>query len=121
MIDLARQASGIAQLPGFIADMDEFYAALDVFIMPSRSEAWGLTALRAMAFSLPVLASNAGKGILPDSHPLSLSCSVLQHASREALADADVVLLVGSEVAAGDHFLACRKSFVVEDDILKHR
>jgi 5-guanidino-2-oxopentanoate decarboxylase len=54
----------------------------------------------------PVLASNAGKGILPDSHPLSLSCSVLQEASRQALADADAVLLVGSEVAPGDHFLA---------------
>jgi 5-guanidino-2-oxopentanoate decarboxylase len=54
----------------------------------------------------PVLASNAGKGILPDSHPLSLSCSVLQAASRQALADADVVLLVGSEVATGDHFLS---------------
>src|SRR5215469_11449455 len=54
----------------------------------------------------PVLASNAGKGILPDSHPLSLSCSVLQEASRQALADADVVLLVGSEVAPGDHFLS---------------
>jgi 5-guanidino-2-oxopentanoate decarboxylase len=53
----------------------------------------------------PVLASNAGKGILPDSHPLSLSCSVLQEASQKALADADVVLLVGSEVAPGDHFL----------------
>src|SRR5258705_5998470 len=54
----------------------------------------------------PVLASNAGKGILPDSHPLSLGCSVLQEASKHALADADVVLLVGSEVAAGGHFLA---------------
>ena len=54
----------------------------------------------------PVLASNAGKGILPDSHPLSLGCSVLQEASKQALADADVVLLVGSEVAPGDHFLA---------------
>ena len=54
----------------------------------------------------PVLASNAGKGILPDSHPLSLSCSVLQEASRQELAEADVVLLVGSEVAPGDHFLA---------------
>lgn len=53
----------------------------------------------------PVLASNAGKGILPQSHSLSLGCSLLQGASREALADADVVLLVGSEVAAGDHFL----------------
>lgn len=54
----------------------------------------------------PVLSSNAGKGILPESHPLSLGCSVLQEASRQALADADVVLLVGSEVAAGDHFLS---------------
>jgi 5-guanidino-2-oxopentanoate decarboxylase len=53
----------------------------------------------------PVLSTNAGKGILPDSHPLSLGCSILQRASQQALADADVVLLVGSEVAAGDHFL----------------
>lgn len=53
----------------------------------------------------PVLSSNAGKGIVPDSHPLSLGASILQPASRQALADADVVLLVGSEVAAGDHFL----------------
>jgi len=60
----------------------------------------------AQRIGAPVLASNAGKGILPDSHPLSLGCSVLQEASKQALADADVVLLVGSEVAAGDHFLA---------------
>jgi 5-guanidino-2-oxopentanoate decarboxylase len=52
----------------------------------------------------PVLSTNAGKGILPDSHPLSLGGSILQEASQQALADADVVLLVGSEVAAGDHF-----------------
>src|SRR6202158_3064966 len=54
----------------------------------------------------PVLSTNAGKGILPSSHPLSLGCSILQEASQQALADADVVLLVGSEVAAGDHFLS---------------
>jgi 5-guanidino-2-oxopentanoate decarboxylase len=53
----------------------------------------------------PVLSTNAGKGILPQSHPLSLGCSILQEASQQALANADVVLLVGSEVAAGDHFL----------------
>lgn len=53
----------------------------------------------------PVLASNAGKGILPHSHPLSLGCSILQEGSQRALADADVVLLVGSEIAPGDHFL----------------
>jgi thiamine pyrophosphate-dependent acetolactate synthase large subunit-like protein len=54
----------------------------------------------------PVLATNAGKGILPESHPLSLGGSILQQASQRALADADVVLLVGSEVAAGDHFVS---------------
>jgi 5-guanidino-2-oxopentanoate decarboxylase len=52
-----------------------------------------------------VLSTNAGKGILPESHPLSLGCSILQEASQQALADADVVLLVGSEVGQGDHFL----------------
>lgn len=53
----------------------------------------------------PVLATNAGKGILPESHPLSLGCSIVQPASQAALASADVVLLVGSQVAPGDHFL----------------
>jgi thiamine pyrophosphate-dependent acetolactate synthase large subunit-like protein len=53
----------------------------------------------------PVLSTNAGKGIVPDSHALSLGSSILQGASQQELADADVVLLVGSEVAAGDHFL----------------
>ena len=52
----------------------------------------------------PVLATNAGKGILRDSHPLSLGGSILQAASHAALKQADVVLLVGSEVAPGDHF-----------------
>ncbi|HLY53822.1 MAG TPA: 5-guanidino-2-oxopentanoate decarboxylase, partial [Steroidobacteraceae bacterium] len=54
----------------------------------------------------PVLSTNAGKGILPESHPLSLGGSILQEASQRALAEADVVLIVGSEVAAGDHFVS---------------
>jgi 5-guanidino-2-oxopentanoate decarboxylase len=52
----------------------------------------------------PVLATNAGKGILPESHPLSLGCSIVQEASQQALSESDVVLIVGSEVSAGDHF-----------------
>ena len=53
----------------------------------------------------PVLSTNAGKGILPESHPLSLGCSIVQTPSQQALADADVVLLVGSQVSMGDSFL----------------
>ena len=53
----------------------------------------------------PVLSTNAGKGILPESHPLSLGASIVRLPSQQALADADVVLLVGSEVGMGDSFL----------------
>ncbi len=63
-----------------------------------------LTAI-AERIGAPVLSTNAGKGILPESHPLSLGCSIVQKSSQRALADADVVLLVGSEVSAGDSFL----------------
>jgi glycosyltransferase involved in cell wall biosynthesis len=54
------QTEGIAILPGFLDDLSEFYAALDVFIMPSRSEGWGLTALGAMANGLAVIATDVG-------------------------------------------------------------
>src|SRR5579883_2949766 len=64
-------------------------------------------ALAAIAERLgsPVLSTNAGKGILPESHPLSLGCSILNKPSQQALAEADAVLLVGSQVSMGDHFL----------------
>ncbi|MGP0072411.1 MAG: glycosyltransferase family 4 protein [Bryobacteraceae bacterium] len=88
MIALARQASGIAQLPGFVDDLDEFYAGLDLFIMPSRSEAWGLTALRAMAFGLPVIASNVGG--LPEVVEQGKSGWLVPSESPEALAGAIV-------------------------------
>jgi glycosyltransferase involved in cell wall biosynthesis len=47
-------------LPGYIEDRAAFFAALDVFLMPSRSEAWGLAALEAMAHGVPVIASRIG-------------------------------------------------------------
>jgi glycosyltransferase involved in cell wall biosynthesis len=60
MKELINQTTGIAVLPGFLDDLSEFYAALDLFIMPSRSEGWGLTALQAMANGLAVIASDVG-------------------------------------------------------------
>ncbi len=64
----------------------------------------GLTAI-AEHIGAPVLSTNAGKGILPESHPLSLGGSIVRKSSQDALAEADVVLLVGTEVSAGDSFL----------------
>jgi glycosyltransferase involved in cell wall biosynthesis len=88
MVELARVASGIAQLPGFVDDLNQFYAALDLFIMPSRSEAWGLTALRAMAYGLPVIASNVGG--LPEAIEHGKSGWLVPPESPEALAEAIV-------------------------------
>lgn len=47
-------------LPGFVDNPEDLFAALDLFAMPSRSEAWGLAALEAMARGIPVIASNIG-------------------------------------------------------------
>lgn len=58
MVKLLRQAGASVQTPGFLEDLSPFFAALDLFIMPSRSEAWGLAALRAMANGLAVIASD---------------------------------------------------------------
>jgi 5-guanidino-2-oxopentanoate decarboxylase len=64
----------------------------------------------------PVLSTNAGKGIFPESHPLSLGCSIVQQPSQRALAEADVVLVVGTEVSQGDHFLP---SLDIPGDIIR--
>ena len=48
---------------------------------------------------LPVVTTNAGKGILPDDHALSVGSSLPFQAMQDRLAEADVVLAVGTELA----------------------
>ena len=45
---------------GFVEDLGSFLAALDLFVMPSISEGLGSSALLAMAYGLPVVASQVG-------------------------------------------------------------
>ena len=48
------------RLCGAIHDLAEFFSALDLFVMPSKSEGLGSSALMAMSYGLPVVASRVG-------------------------------------------------------------
>ena len=52
-----------------------------------------------------VISSTAGKGIIPDSHPLHLSGSTVRSEVQGYIKDADVILAVGTELAETDSFV----------------
>ncbi|HET9177180.1 MAG TPA: glycosyltransferase family 4 protein [Terriglobia bacterium] len=56
----AAAARGQVVLAGYRDNLFEFFSALDVYIMPSRSEGLGSAALMAMAHALPVIATRVG-------------------------------------------------------------
>jgi L-malate glycosyltransferase len=55
----ARSAAKVRFL-GWVEDLCRFFACLDLFIMPSHNEGLGSSALMAMAYGLPVIASRTG-------------------------------------------------------------
>ncbi len=57
------------------------------------------------SLDLPLVASTAGKGIIPDSHPLSLSASTVRPEVRDWLSNRDLVLALGTELAETDSFV----------------
>ena len=45
-------------MPGFIENIYEYYKAMDIFLLPSRSEGFSLALLEAAASGLPIIASD---------------------------------------------------------------
>ena len=59
----------------------------------------------AERLNVGVIASNAGKGIVADTNPLSLGGGVISPAVQAYLAQAEVVLAIGTELAEADSFV----------------
>jgi glycosyltransferase involved in cell wall biosynthesis len=68
VLEKVRLAQGNAQLPGYLKPSPEFYAGLDLFLINSTSEALGLSAIYAMAYGVPVIATRVGglPGVVAD-------------------------------------------------------
>ena len=81
--------------PGFVSDRAAFFESLDLFIMPSRSEAWGMAALEAMAHGVPVIASDAGG--LPEIVENEMGGWLVPAGDADALATAITAAAADSE------------------------
>lgn len=55
-----------------------------------------------------VVTTRGGKGVLPETHGLSLGATLRLPGTRAVLAGADVVLAVGTEISQTDHWMAPR-------------
>jgi thiamine pyrophosphate-dependent acetolactate synthase large subunit-like protein len=66
--------------------------------------------IRVLAHRLgaPVVTTNAGKGIIPESDPLSLGASLPFDPTAQEIADADVVLAIGTELGETDLLYTCK-------------
>jgi L-malate glycosyltransferase len=90
--EMRRRAPETVTFPGFLADHAAFFGALNVFIMPSYSEAWGMAALEAMAHGVPVIASDVGGlpeiikpdnggWLIPPGDPAALAGAIMESAA----------------------------------------
>jgi glycosyltransferase involved in cell wall biosynthesis len=88
IIQLIRELGDRVRLCGEIENLAEFFPALDLFVMPSKSEGLGSAALIAMSYGLPVAASRAGG--LPEIVEEARTGWLIQPGSPSALSDAIV-------------------------------
>ena len=65
----------------------------------------------------------AGKGILPESHPQSLGSTLQRPRTRQAVAEADLVLAVGTEIAEPDLYVTAdaEAAGTLDPELLKPR
>lgn len=113
--ELANQAKrlGIENqiiFPGFVRDMPDVLACLDIFVIPSIAEGLSITTIEAMAAGLPVIASRVGG--LPELVDEGVTGYLVEPRNPSALAQAILKMMNEPEKARtmgeNGRALACR-------------
>ena len=86
--------SNVIQL-GAVEDLDAFFPGIDLFLMPSKAEGLGSSALWAMAYGIPVVATRVGG--LPEIVIENETGWLVPPAAPQAMADA--IVLAASDAA----------------------
>ncbi|MFH1733490.1 MAG: glycosyltransferase family 4 protein, partial [bacterium] len=76
---------------GFLMDTAEAYSAMDVCVLASKKESFGLVLLEAMAFGLPIIATDAGG--VPEIIEPGVNGLLVKPEDSQNLAEAMVCLL----------------------------
>lgn len=92
-------ADAISAAAQFLQD-----AMLPVILTGGGAADADVTALAERLGAL-VMCSNAGKGIVPDGHPLCLGGILSRHEGQRVLSDADVILAIGTELSETDSYI----------------
>src|SRR5262249_2508305 len=77
--------------------------------------------LRRLAERLdaPVVMTANGRGILPAGHPLAVPISPMLSSTRALIADADLVLAVGTEIGPTDYSITLRADFPTPSQLIR--
>ena len=83
------------------------HAARPVFFLGGGAAAASGASIAELAeiIGAGIVPSNAGKGIVPDSHPLNLGTSLVKSPTQTFVAECDVVLALGTELSETDSYI----------------
>jgi 5-guanidino-2-oxopentanoate decarboxylase len=111
----ALRFEGAALMPQ--ADQDQVDAALRLLAVAARPVVIAGGGARAAGAELqrlvetldcPLFTTTAAKGVLPESHPANFGATLPYRAAQQLIAEADVVLAVGAEIAETDLFYSTK-------------
>lgn len=106
-----RGIDDLVTFTGYVADRAVFYRSLDIYVLPSRHEEWGIGLVEAQAASLPVIATDClGPLRLIEDGKTGL---IVPRENPQAMADAIAKLVKTPDLAAriaddGYHLCAAR-------------